>query len=170
MVLPMRSVRVSHRWHWVKINLEVGQPLVLNQEGELPIPQITARDPLGVVQPLEQAGDDMRRTAILSEDHADRPGVYRWELRGDKNDAARIEYFVVQPDREESDLTPLTDGDQLTAGDRITFVTTVDQLQRRMTSDSSRTELWWLLLYAFLFVLAWEAWLTRRLVRRRAGG
>jgi len=147
-------------------NVEVGQPLVWNLDANQKIAQITARDPLGVVQPLEQGGDDAQRSAMLS--HADRPGVYRWELRSENDaNAVRTEYFVMQPDRGESDLTPLTDGEraQLTAGDQITFVTTVDQLQRRMTSDSSRTELWWLLLYAFLCVLALEAWLTRRLVR-----
>lgn len=144
-------------------NVEPGQPLVLNLAADVAIEDVTARDPLGKEIPVDRGGDEIQRTAIVSE--ATRPGVYRLEVPA--GDARRTAFFAVQPDRAESDLTPLTDGDraQLTAGDRLTFITSADELQRRMRADSSRAELWWLILYAFLAMLVWETWLTRRLVR-----
>ena len=77
------------------------------------------------------------------------------------------EHFVANFDRGESDLTPLTDAHcvSLAGEERLTFVTDLAQMQRQMFADGSRTEFWWLLLYGFMAFMAFEVWLTRRLLQ-----
>jgi hypothetical protein len=147
-------------------NIEPGQPLVLNVPKELAVEDFAFRTPLGDLRPAERGGDDHQRLARLSE--AEFPGVYRFERRPEKGPGdAKPEYFVVQSDRGESDLTPLSEGQQafLASGERMTFVDNLGELTTRMTADRNRAEIWWLILYVFLAVLVGETWLTRRLVR-----
>jgi hypothetical protein len=147
-------------------NLEVGQPLLVNVPKDLIVENFGFRAPGDEFLPAESGGDDVQRWARLGA--AEFPGVYRFEPKPEKPAPKfRPEYFAVQSDRSESDLTPLSHNQraQLTLGDRLRFVDTVDDLETRMTSDTTRAEVWWLVLYLFLAVLVWETWLTRRLVR-----
>ena len=79
----------------------------------------------------------------------------------------RPEYFVVNFDRSESDVTPLDEAqrEQLSSDDRLTFVNDLPDLRKNMFAESSRTEIWWLLLYVFVGSLALETWMTRRMVQ-----
>ena len=147
-------------------NLEVGQPLVVNVTKDLIVEDYVFRSPEDELLPAERGGDDVQRWARLGA--AELPGVYRFEPKPDKPvPDAKPEYFAVQADRGESDLTPLSDDQraQLTLGDRLKFVESLSELETRMTADTTRAEIWWLILYIFLAVLVWETWLTRHLVR-----
>ncbi len=147
-------------------NVEAGQSLILNLAEDLTANDFLVRTPTGEELPAERGGDKVQRVARFAE--SELSGVYRFERKDEAERAQhRPEFFVVQTDRGESDLTPLTDGQRavLTAGQRLTFVSDLSELSTRMTADSTRAEIWWLLLYVFLAVLLWETWLTRRYVR-----
>ena len=147
-------------------NVETGQPLVLNVPREFVVEDFVFRAPNGQTLPAERGGDDVQRLARLSD--PEQPGVYRLESLPEKAaPGTKPEYFAVQTDRGESDLTPLGDGQRalLTAGKRLVFVNDLAELQTRLTADTSRAEVWWVVLYLFLAVLVWETWMTRRLVR-----
>ncbi len=76
--------------------------------------------------------------------------------------------FAVQADVQESDLTPLSAADrqQLTTDRPLRFIASPDELESAWLGESGRTELSVFLLYALLFFLLLETWLTRRLVQR----
>ena len=80
---------------------------------------------------------------------------------------ATPQHFVVNFDRGESDLTPLTDEqkESLSKDGRMTFVETVDELVEQTFTDTGRTEVWRFLLLAFVGLLCLEVWMTRRLVQ-----
>src|SRR5690606_30442791 len=82
-------------------------------------------------------------------------------------DLSRPEYFVVNADRGESDLTPLDDiqRNSLTRDDRLAFIATHAELQKQLLTDTSRAEFWHLLLLLFLAILVAEVVMTRRLVQ-----
>lgn len=110
--------------------------------------------------------DELQPGAILTE--AKLPGVYRFAKKSaDGKPAPTDEHFVVNFDRGESDLTLLTEAQRnaLSGEGRLTFTSDLSDLQKRMFADSSRTELWWMLIYGFLAMMAFEAWMTRRMLR-----
>jgi hypothetical protein len=147
-------------------NVEPGQPLLLEVPQDLAVEEYAFVSPVNERLPAEPGGDEVQRWARLSDPVV--PGVYRFEPKAANQVAdVRPEYFVVQTDRGESDLTPLTDAQRtlLMSGNRLTFVQSLDELLTRMTADESRAEIWWVLLYLLLALLVWETWFTRRLVR-----
>ena len=123
-------------------------------------------NPVNKAFPAERIDDPFQPVARLRKTAL--AGVYRFVPKKPKpNDPTRPEYFAVNFDRRESDLTPLTNEQRqtLSSNDRMKFVTDLPDLRQNMFADSSRVELWWLLLYLFLIGLAAEAWMTRRMVR-----
>lgn len=80
--------------------------------------------------------------------------------------AAR-ELFVVNADRAESNLTPLTDEQiaALSANDRLQFVRESRDIRLAASKELPRHELWQLFLLGFLGLLIFEVLMTRRLVR-----
>ena len=77
------------------------------------------------------------------------------------------ELFVVNADRAESNLTPLTDEQvaTLTADERMRFIHEAREIQLAASNELPRHELWQLLLLAFLGLLIFEVLMTRRLVK-----
>ena len=77
------------------------------------------------------------------------------------------ELFVVNADRAESNLTPLTDEQlaTITADERLQFIREGREIQAAASSELPRHELWQLLFLAFLALLVGEVLLTRKLVR-----
>ena len=77
------------------------------------------------------------------------------------------ELFVVNADRAESDLTPLTDEQlaSITADDRLQFIRESREIQAAASDELPRHELWQLLFLAFLALLIGEVMMTRKLVR-----
>ena len=47
----------------------------------------------------------------------------------------------------------------------MTFVNDLPELRKNMFAETSRAEIWWMLLYVFVASLALEAWMTRRMVQ-----
>ena len=146
-------------------NVDVGTPLSLNIAPQMNLADFEFLAPNNAPLAATLIDDDFQPGARL--DSATLPGVYRFTAKAHAGQPSPTdELFVTNFDRGESDLTPLTD-DQcatLAGTDRLTFVTDLAQLQRQMFADGSRTELWWLLLYGFLAFLAFEVWLTRRML------
>lgn len=77
------------------------------------------------------------------------------------------ELFVVNADRAESNLAPLTDEQiaSITAAERLQFIREGREIQAAASNKLPRHELWQLLLLAFLALLVGEVVLTRKLVR-----
>ena len=146
-------------------NLDVGSPLILIVSPDLKIDDYQFLNPANKPLPGEKIDGSFEpavrlRTTTL-------PGVYRFVRKILKpNEPNRPEYFVANFDRGESILTPLTEAERevLAKDDRMKFVTDLPDLRKNMFADSSRTEIWWMILYLFLASLAVEAWMTRRMV------
>ena len=77
------------------------------------------------------------------------------------------ELFVVNADRSESNLLPLTDEQitTLSGEERLRFVQAPRDIQAAASKELPRHELWQWLLLAFLGLLIFEVLMTRRLVR-----
>lgn len=147
-------------------NVDVGTPLVLNIAPELKIEDYEFVGPANKKFVADKIHDELQPGAILTE--AKLPGVYRFAKKSaDGKPAPTDEHFVVNFDRGESDLTLLTEVQRntLSGEGRLTFTGDLSDLQKRMFADSSRTELWWMLIYVFLAMMAFEAWMTRRMLR-----
>lgn len=147
-------------------NVDIGAPLILPVSRDLKLDEYEFRDPDNKSLPAESVKGQFQPTVRLK--NARRHGVYRFTKKLPKpNEPNRPDYFVVNFDRSESDVTTLNQADreQLSKDSRLTFVSDLPDLRKNMFAESSRTETWWLLLYAFLASLAVEAWMTRRMVR-----
>ena len=75
--------------------------------------------------------------------------------------------FVANADRDESDLTPLSEERwaELAADDRFRLIETPGDLFGSVREDSARVEVWFGLLLIFVLFLIGEVLLTRRLVQ-----
>lgn len=147
-------------------NGDVGTPLSLNIAPQTALDDFEFITPSNTPLPATRIDDEFQPRARL--DEVSLPGVYRFAAKSHAGKPSPTdEYFVANFDRSESDLTPLTDAQcvSLTGESRLTFVDDLKQLQRQMFADGSRTEFWWLLLYGFMAFMAFEVWLTRRLLQ-----
>lgn len=104
------------------------------------------------------------------------PGVYafRKQTKDGKPDLTdSAEYFVVNFDRDESDLTPLKDPQREALAKsndnddeaRMTFVPNREEMTKAMFKDNSRSEFGWLLLVLFLGLLVFEVVMTKKMVQ-----
>lgn len=149
-------------------NLKVGEPIVHPLANIFPDDEFQLLGPSGLSDKLQVTGSG--RHPLVRWDDTHLPGVYTItqthtsRAMSGKQETTR---FVVNFDRRESDMTPLTDAEiaQLATTKDITFVSSFDELEKRLFTDVSRTELWQVLLAAVLGLLCLEIWLTRRLVR-----
>jgi hypothetical protein len=137
------------------VNLEARQPIVFRPaDGELPGP-VTVQPPEGparriTVKEWPLVYDDTRET-----------GVYKLTT-----DTGRVQYYVVQPDGGESDLTLCTDEDRLAVARLLKttqYVLTPTEVFSKAADPEARLEFWWLLLLAVIALLAFEVWMTRRI-------
>jgi hypothetical protein len=143
-------------------NVEVGMPLEFPLPPNVPVQSLQFLSPDDKLQAAQRGGDEARPTARL--DAAFVPGVYR-AVR--KNRPESPEYFVVEFDRREADLAPLSDESRtaLSSENRFRFIQSVDDLAAAAAADSPRSELWWILLVGVLVLLVFEVAMTRRLIR-----
>jgi hypothetical protein len=172
-------------------NVAVGQPLV----GSFPPSDqpLNAGAPTGFVfegpdgEPRVAKLSGEGTSALLILDDTSLPGVYslrrkepadEQRLSGkaaapEKNKPAKPlaapgrELFVVNADRAESNLTPLTDEELalLTGEERLQFIREGREIQVAASNELPRHELWQLLFLAFLALLVGEVLMTRKLVR-----
>ncbi len=147
-------------------NHSVGDPLVWEIPDAAALDQYSLQGPGGVSADLPVSG---RRPAVRFEETA-LPGVYsiqRTHTTRGGTSAVETKHFVVDFDRDEADLTPLTaeERQQLSVDHGISFAVSADAFENEWRTAVSRTELWPLLLLIVLGLLNLEIWLTRRLVR-----
>jgi len=147
-------------------NLEINSPLILTMPSDAKIDDYQFLNPANKPLPGEEIRNAFETMARLPNTRL--PGVYRFVRKSPKpNDANRPEYFVVNFDRSESDVTPLTpeQRESLSRDERLKFVENLPDLRKNLFTETSRSEIWWLLLYIFLGSLAIEGWMTRRMVQ-----
>ncbi len=149
-------------------NVETGTPLVLQVPVDLPLsdyvfigPDETEHAPSP--QPVEQG----RLFVRLNETQL--PGVYTFRPKTEPPPASAlpVEHFVVNFDRTESNLAPLSEAQQklLESNGGTTFITGLDNLMENLVDDSQHTELFRYLMIFFLAILVFEVVLTRRMVQ-----
>jgi hypothetical protein len=137
------------------VNLEAKQPIVFRpSDGELP-GAVTVQPPDGparriVVKEWPLTYDDTRDT-----------GVYKLTT-----DTGKVQYYVVQPDGGESNLTPCNDEDRQAVARLLKttrYVFTPKEVFSQEADPETRIEIWWLLLFGVIALLAFEVWMTRRI-------
>ncbi len=151
-------------------NVDVDAPLILKISPEWKIDDFQFLNPVNKAFPPEEVKNSFQSTVRLR--NTTIPGVYRLVRKKPKpNQASPPEYFVVNFDRAESDVTPLTEAqrDSLSRKGGLKFVSDLPDLRKNMVTETSRFEIWWPLLYLFLGGLAVEAWMTRRMVQGDPG-
>ena len=178
-------------------NVAVGQPLVIQMPEKVPAKEAAAstafvfEGPDGDPREPKVKGEGASRLMVL--DDTTLPGVYMLRRREpvdeqrlagkakgegkpavpEKNKPAKplaekaSELFVVNADRAESNLTPLTDEQitSITADERLQFIHEGREIQVAASNELPRHELWQLLFLAFLALLVGEVLMTRKLVR-----
>ncbi|WP_339910500.1 BatA domain-containing protein [Symmachiella dynata] len=148
------------------LNVNVGEPLLQPLIDEAAEAEIRVTRPDGTTATPEIGGEP----PLIRYDDTSAPGVYELEQpRRNRSgrDSSVATRFVVNFDRGERDLTPLsvTEIEELSADGRITFVDLPDDLETQLLTDDSRTELWQLLVVLVFALLCLEIWMTRRLVQ-----
>jgi hypothetical protein len=165
-----------------EINLQAGQPIRLRLDGEGPLEGYFLTPPSGETRPLSTGSADpatysaqlvrQPRGRMLFCENTRETGVYRLQIPD--GDTA---YYVVQPDEQESDLTPNSDEDR----DRVAAIFNplkLEQSPLRYTdqndvilaapqSADARQEVWWCFLLGLIGLLCAEVWMTRRMVMHR---
>jgi hypothetical protein len=161
MVFHLASPGTSH-------NVETGTPLVVEVPADLPVseyvfvaPDKTEHTP--TVQPLE---DDKQ---FIRWNETQLPGVYAFRHKTEPPPPAAMpsEQFVVNFDRAESNLTPLSEEERtlLESDSRTVFITGLDHLMENLVDDSKQAELFRYLMIVFLIILVFEVVMTRRMVQ-----
>ncbi|MBX3440809.1 MAG: VWA domain-containing protein [Planctomyces sp.] len=144
-------------------NVDAGMPLELPLPEHVPLASVAFRTPDGRELAAQRGGNERRPTARL--DAALIPGVYQAIRKSRPQDPP--EYFAVEFDRREADLTPLDEASlaQLTGAERMSSIRGVDEWSAAVAGDAPRSEIWWLLLLAVLGLLVFEVVMTRRLIK-----
>lgn len=148
-----------------KRNVAPGVPLLLPVAEDFPRDDFAFYDPQREEHDVRISGTSQRPVAQLTDTLL--PGVYSLERKPRGSDPTTREFFVVDFDRGESDLTPLDKIELafLKKDGRMTFIQTLDELRDGMMTDNSRAELWPWFGFLFLGMLVFEVFMTRRLVR-----
>ncbi len=145
-------------------NVETGAPLLMSIAPHERIDGFTFLDPTGRPLPAAAAGDELHPEIRLSDTSI--AGTYQVIRPADP--AAPPQFFVVNADRAESNLTPLApdEREQLSDNERFQIVESVERLAELQAEGAPRAELWAGLLCVVLGLLVCEIFLTRRLVQR----
>ena len=139
-------------------NVDMGSPLVLDQA---PLGELIVKGPDGKETRTPSKLEGERRTARFAQTTL--PGVY--EMRSAAG-AGKPERFVVNFDRGESDLSPLTPPEeQGLTNKKIQFIADAEAVAKNATDQTAPSEFWWWLLLIVLGLLVFEVVMTRRLVQ-----
>ena len=152
-------------------NLDVGTPIAMSIPRDESADDWVALSPRGEELAIVTAGNELQ--PLVRVDDTSMPGVYRLRRRDAADQQVRVaaapddELFVANSDRDESDLTPLSDERwaELIAEDRFRVIETPDDLLGSVREESARVEIWFGLLLIFVLFLVGEVLLTRRLVQ-----
>ncbi|HEX3152584.1 MAG TPA: VWA domain-containing protein [Gemmataceae bacterium] len=137
------------------VNLEARQPIVFRpSDGELPGP-VTMQPPEGPARRVA-----VKEWPLVYDDTRD-TGVYKLTT-----DTGKVQYYVVQPDGGESDLTPCSDEDRAAVARLLKttkYVQTPQEVLSQEADPQTKLEFWWLLLLLVIGLLAYEVMMTRRI-------
>ena len=137
------------------VNLDAGQPIVFRpNDGELPGP-VTIQPPEGPPRRI------LAKEWPLVFDETKETGVYKLTT-----DTGKVQYYVVQPDGGESDLTPCSDEDRLAVSRLLPttkYISKASEVFSQEANPDTQIDLWWLLLLLVIGLLAFEVWMTRRI-------
>lgn len=144
-------------------NVNVGDPLFLPLDGSQAAEDFVVSGPGVKDAPAEVSQHGRNAFAMFRQTTV--PGIYRFHQRNGK--ASAPQPFVVDDDRSESDLTPLTEEQwELLAKDgRLHRVQTMRDIRAASQQEAPRAELWWLLLVLVLGMLVCEVALMRKMVQ-----
>ncbi len=156
-------------------NLNAGQPLHYRPGRDESLSGLMLQPPEGEAKPLVQdaAGNpDVLPVQVLRQaqgpllvyEGTREAGVYRLQTA-----EHRTEYYVVQPDSNESDLTPCSDADRERVAKLVpmTYENDREKMIAAVVASTSRQEVWWWLFVAVILFLCGEVWMTRRIARNR---
>lgn len=139
-------------------NLAPGSPLVHTWTGETRSVVLTTPDGRSIPLEPQRLGDqnEIRFTST------DQPGQYRLKLTGSPREQTIP--FIVQPSRDESDLTPMTETDwkKLERDLDATVVRTAQQSADVLTRARQGREIWAMLILAVMGLGLLESWLAGR--------
>ncbi|QDU11783.1 BatA domain-containing protein [Gimesia aquarii] len=146
-------------------NINTDEPIVVGVPAKTTINQLEFLDPNG--EPVTGTIDESTNGGTFHCSQTSLPGIYALNPKPGIKTELKPDRFVVNFDRSESDLTPLSEEQQKTLTDeyKLTFFKTLDELKQAMFSDVSETEFWRVLLLFFLLLMIGELFLTRRLVQ-----
>lgn len=146
-------------------NINTDEPIVVPVPAKTTIEQFEFLDPNN--NPVIGTIDPSANGATFQSQNTSLPGIYALNPKQGVKTELKSDRFVVNFDRSESDLTPLTEAKQKNLSDdyHLTFFKTLDELKQAMFSDVSETEFWRVLLLIFLLLMVGELFLTRRLVQ-----
>lgn len=146
-------------------NLLPGVPFIMPVDPDFDPDSHAFYDPSGEESPVTLEGSATRPVVRFTNTML--PGAYSLEQKPRGSHPDTREMFVVDFDRGESDLTPLDDSELnfLKAEDRMTKITSHDELRDELLTDNSQAELWRWMIFLFLGFLTFEVWMTRRLVQ-----
>jgi hypothetical protein len=156
-------------------NLRPGQPLRYRADTrEIDPARFTLQPPGGAAHPLSTRPGvpdtypaqvlPLERAAVLVYDDARETGVYRLVTP----EGATV-YYTVQPDARESDLTPCSEEER----DRVSKLVPVQYENDRgiivkpPPGQRRREDYWQYFLVGLIALLAFEVWMTRRMVRNQ---
>lgn len=146
-------------------NINTDEPIVVPVPANTTMEQIEFLDPNS--QPITGMIELSGAGATFQSQNTSLPGIYSLNPRPGSETDLKTDRFVVNFDRSESDLTPLSEIQQKTLTDQYqwTFFKTLDELKQAMFTDVSETEFWRVILLIFLLLMVGELFLTRRLVQ-----
>lgn len=146
-------------------NINTDEPIVVPVPAETTIDKLAFLNPNG--EPVTGTIDQTVNGASFQTQNTSLPGVYQLNPKPELAEKLKPDRFVVNFDRSESNLTPLSAAEQKSLSDNyhLTFFKTLDELKQAMFSDVSETEFWRFLLLIFLLLMVGELVLTRRLVQ-----
>lgn len=155
-------------------NLQAGQPIRYRLETDAALHGFTLQPPRGEPRPLAAGPPGptaypaqllrQPQGALLVYDGTRENGVYRLTTPD-----SRTVYYVVQPDAEESDLTPCTDQDREAVARHlpVRYENDPGKVADAWTEAGRHQEVWWWFLLGLIALLCGEVWMTRRLVKNR---
>ena len=142
------------------VNLQAGQEINFRPLDGDPPAGVTLKMPDGIVKRLDVA------SWPLTFDETRETGVYKLTT-----DSGRAQYYVVQPDGAESNLTACKDQDRRAIASlfpeaRFFYVGDRSQILQAFRQNQSDPELGWLLMLVLLALLTCELVVTRSMVKR----
>ena len=155
----------------IRRNVDAGTPLIWELPEHLSAEDFEFHGPQETVYPAQPGREERRQVARL--DTTELPGVYQAVAKTPQRLASGPEYFVVNADREESNLEPLSaeqiqslagNADPEQPPEDWRFLNNLDEWEGQLSAEQARVEIWPFILCGFLILLVSEVLLTRKLV------